>query len=276
MKFYILIPLLFVLSTFKTIAQVYPDSTETTDSSSEMSEQEMEHKVLFDRIVQYKMLEKSYPGVLFYNDDILEMMMLFSDDGFFGFSESRYLTIESRFYNLIQFRDLDGNFAELQKGNDGNYQFYGSYGNNISTFKKGALNFVIKNETGNYYDLTYNWINLKKIESEDGYVITLKRSKKGLIIADNLNNSVIIKNNGSKKKIATYSTGEVLESQNGFMNFSGKVLKDNIPILDVKLNMLGDNVEVKDQYGVNITIRKDDRNSNLDPFRPYPTNTPRN
>src|SRR5690606_23609912 len=120
MKNSIFISILFLMFSLTSMGQEI-ENQQLPDSS-------VFHKnnVIFDRIVQQKLMDFPYTRVYSSNNyGILGLMMVLSDDGYFGFSDSKYLKISNRYYNLMGLRDLDGNEAEIEIESDGTSFFRG-------------------------------------------------------------------------------------------------------------------------------------------------------
>ncbi|WP_156309157.1 hypothetical protein [Sphingobacterium endophyticum] len=252
MKNFTLAILLFLSLSCPALSQDF-DDLEITDSVNYQRNNE-----LFERIVEQYMLNYPLQALFPNNDNILNMMMILSEDGFLGFSNSRYLTIESRGGKRLRFRDMEGDIGYLKIGSSGNHEYYGPYGNNISSFQKSYDKYVIKDELGVYYDLVFSWLTLKSITSDSGYVLNIEKGKKGYIISDNQNNSVFIAKNGSGKKIATYSNGKIKESKGGIFSLSYIVTEGQSNVFYLNNDYVSGSFEIITNKGVNLTIRKQD------------------
>lgn len=242
--------LLFLSYSFPAFSQDF-DDLEITDSVNYQRNNE-----LFERIVDQYMLNYPLQAIFPNNDYILNMMMILSEDGFLGFSNSRYLTIESRGDKRLRFRDMEGNMGFLKIGSAGNHEYYGPYGNDISSFQKSYDKYVIKDEIGNYYDLVFSWMTLKSITSESGYELNIEKVKKGYLISDNQNNSAFIAKNGSGKKIATYSNGKIKESKGGILSLSYYVTEGQSNVFYLNNDYMTGSFEIITNKGVNLTIKK--------------------
>ncbi len=214
------------------------------------------NNVIFDRIVQQKLMDFPYTRVYSSNNyGILGLMMVLSDDGYFGFSDSKYLKISNRYYNLMGLRDLDGNEAEIEIESDGTSFFRGFNGNTMSSFKEANNQMVIRDEAGEVYHLTFDWMsNLKEIHSESGYQLTIKKIKSGFEIKDNQNNVAEIK----KQKIfvweATYSNGKILSTKRGIWNTHNFISEDGKSILNIDFDRNTDNIKITNNEGLYLVI----------------------
>jgi len=214
------------------------------------------NNVIFDRIVQQKLMDFPYSRVYSSsNYGILGLMMVLSHDGFFGFSDSKYLKIYNRYDNLMGLRDLDGNEAEIEIESDGTSFLRDFNGNTMSSFKEANKQMVIRDEAGEVYHLTFDRIsNLKEIYSESGYQLTINKIKSGFEVKDNQNNVAEIKRQKFFVWEATYSNGKVLSTKRGIWNTHNFILEDGKSILNIDFDRDTDNIKIRNNEGLYLVI----------------------
>jgi len=209
---------------------------------------------LFERIVNQRLMNFPFKTLFPAPSEILNMMMILSSDGYFGYSGSRYLNLTNGWHNVMKLRDLDGNSSEIEINADGNNYFFDENDYSISSFQKTTQSFVIKDEDGEHYDVKTGWVNLESISSESGYQITFEKIKKGYKIYDNQNNSVEIKKSKSYNYIASYSNGRIKESIGKFLSSNRSIFEDGQEILSFSYDTSLNYYIIKDNKGMNLTI----------------------
>ncbi|MGX1639863.1 hypothetical protein [Sphingobacterium sp. NPDC055431] len=214
------------------------------------------NNLIFDRIVQQKLMNFPFTRVYPSSDyGILGLMMVLSDDGYFGFSDSKYLKIFNRFYNVMGLRDLDGNEAEIEIESDGTSFFRGFNGNTMSSFKEAYNQMVIRDEAGEVYHLTFDWMsNLAEIHSESGYQLTINKIKSGFEVKDNQNNVAEIKKQKSSVWVATYSNGRVLSTKRGIWNTYNFISEDGKSTLNIDIDQYTNNIKIRNNVGMYLVI----------------------
>ena len=211
---------------------------------------------IFDRIVQQKLMNFPFSRVYPSGDyGVLSFMMILSEDGYFGFSNSKYLKLFNRYYNVMGLRDLEGNEAEIEIERDGTSFFRDFNGNTISSFKEAYNQMVIRDEAGEVYHLTFDWMsNLSEIHSESGYQLTINKIKSGFEVKDNQNNVAEIKKQKSSIWQATYSNGKVLTTKRGIWNSNYFISEDGKSTLNIDFDQYTNNFKIRNNEGMYLVI----------------------
>lgn len=250
MKNSILITMLFVMFSLISKGQEVEDDQQLDSSVY------YRNNVIFDRVVQHKLME--FPFKRIYsntNNGIIGMMMLLSEDGYFGFSHSNFLKITNRYYNVMGLRDLEGNEAEIEIESDGTSYFRDSDGNTMSSFKESLNQMVIRDEAGEVYYLTFDWLsNLTELNTKSGYQLTIGKIKSGFEIKDNQNNVAEIKKQKNYVWVATYSNGKVISTKRGIWNSNSSIIEDGNSTFNIDYDIYTNNYKIKNNQGLNLVI----------------------
>lgn len=225
------------------------DSLSVTDSTIQSK-----NDLIFERIVDQRLM--GFPIKDMFSDEfqIIAYMMLLSDDGYFGYSKSNYLSIVNGWPNFMVFKDIHGLTSELEINGKGNFTFYYPDGRTITSFRKGVYEFAIKDEHDVIYDLTFDMWRLLSIKNSEGYSLDINRIKRGFSVIDNANNSVELKNSGISKMIATYSSGYTKRSEKTNFGYTNSILVDNQPIFSMKYDYISNNYLFKDSEGIELNM----------------------
>lgn len=249
MKKYIILSLLFIITSCYLFAQ--PSKQVNSDSVNMQK-----YNKIFERVVQQKAINFPLRNLFPKQKDFINLMMLFSSDGYFGYSKSQFLTLSNIWNDILELEDLDGYQADLEMVNNGFLRFRNGDGFSLSSFQKNKDQFVVRDEDNEVFTLKLDWLlNLQEVQSESGYHLKIEKIKSGHKISDNMGNYAEVTKVKSNIFKITDNNGNEQLANRGTWGAKSTITQGNTTIFSINYDLHADTYEIKDNQGTSLVVK---------------------